>query len=123
MKQFLVVLMLLCPVGLMAQTKNAAKDFPLTVHVISSKWFPMPNEFGPEGSTAIEAKVVIDGVKYELDARPSLRPREGLLKPGDYKARLVKSKRPAPSYQENQSYVLQFPDGKTQRFYLEAVGR
>lgn len=120
MTRLLVVLMMLFPVVAMGQAK-AAKAFPLTVHVVGSKWVDVL-EWGGSTSgatTYMYLKVVIQGKKYELYTSRAVR--KGLLVPGDYKARLVKSKN-EPSYELDRTYELEFPDGKTEKYKLEAIG-
>lgn len=118
MKRLLVVLMLLCPVAVMGQTK-AVKDFPLTVHVLGSRWLILPVVIGGGASDVMQINVHISGKRYLLIAAP--KRHEGLLKVGDYKARLILDKQ-NPPYEIAQIYLLRFADGKTQKFYLEAIG-
>lgn len=120
MKRLMIVVMMLFPVAAMGQTK-AVKDFPLTVHVLGSKWVDVL-EWGGSASgatTYMYLNVVIQGKKYELYTSRAVRDR--LLVPGDYKARLVKSKN-KPSYELDRTYELEYPDGKTEKYKLEAMG-
>lgn len=119
MKKLVLVLLLMCPTALLGQ---ATEDFPLTVYVVSSKWVPKPLSVGGASAfTVMQISVVISGKKFELDSNAYLR--DGLLIPGDYKARLIKSKDKTPTYELNQTYLLQFPDGKTTKFFLEETGK
>lgn len=124
MKQLMVVLLMLCPVALMAQTSNAAKDFPLTVKVTSSKIEPIP---GNTSGTVRNVDMVnllratIGGKKYLLAA--SIRrgmityQHPVLIEPGDYPARLKWHNEPNPG-EVQQTYELRLPNGKTVLLFL-----
>ena len=116
MKRWVLMLMLMCPVALMGQPA-ATGGFPLTVHVTGSKWVTMPIGLSPR-RPVMQINVLIAGRRFELDAAPDRN--EGLLMIGDYKARLIEEEHHTP-YEMNQTYLLQFPDGKTQKFYLEGI--
>lgn len=122
MKRLMIVLMMLFPVVMVGQTASTAKEFPLTVHVVGSKWVEILSSGGP-GSfsrTYMYLSVSIGDRKYVLATGKKFN--EGLLLPGDYKGRLVEDYRPETPYELDQRYLLQFPDGKTQKFKVEAVG-
>jgi Tol biopolymer transport system component len=65
------------------------------------------------GSGWSELNVVIDGKKYCLSGGYA----DGVLSPGDYKAKLVKDQHKT-SYEADQTYEFLFPDNKTQRYNL-----
>jgi hypothetical protein len=86
----------------------AADSYPVAVHVSASE--------NPEsGRTVLD--VTLDGKKYELT---SLFKQDGLLIPGDYKAKLFASDT-KKSYEVNQLYELLLPDGKTAKYAVSGV--
>lgn len=138
MKWMLVVLMMLCPVVVMGQTGSAAPtkavtgEFPLTVHVVSSRIEASPGYCGETSSGVVLLdllRVTIGGKKYVLaDPIPGrsfpyglfARSRPVLIEPGDYSARLTEDKQPNPGEVER-TYELSLANGKTVRTYLWGV--
>ena len=105
MKSYTPILMLLFVslfVPLAGATSGSA-DYPITVHVTSSK----------AGVGYLELNVVIDGKKYCLSGGYA----GGILSPGDYKAKLVKDQHKT-SYETDQTYEFLFPDNKTRTYTL-----
>lgn len=94
-------------------------DYPIKVHVVSSRWVMEPAVLvGPQ--PVLRLDVVIDGKKYELEApalRANLQAGVTLLAPGDYKARLVQDVHKT-SYESSQTYEFLFPDNKTRKFFV-----
>lgn len=75
-----------------------------TCSTISDHCFPTQHLIAKVGERKIELR------KYESR-------REALLKLGTYSAKLVQDK-PTQSYRLNESYILTYPDGKTEKFDL-----
>jgi hypothetical protein len=117
MKKLVLALLLLSAVCFAAKKPNPA-DYPINLHVASSH-MDVGNAGWVESVTAI-----IGGKKYELMCSGRISPFEEsymILKPGDYKARLLKDKHPT-EYQAIQSYELLFPDNKVMEFNLVGMG-
>jgi hypothetical protein len=98
----LIVLLLLTKLTFAAPSPD---DYPINVHVSSSRYAPVST-----GNVEI-VSVTINGKKYELS--------DGyvgsLLSLGDYKAKLLKDEHRTP-YESFQVYEFLFPDGKTRKF-------
>ena len=105
MKKIMLVLLFLTLSAWANSNPNPA-DYPLKVHVISSRLY------APGGLTL---ETTIDGTKYTLWDNWNQ-----LLIPGDYKAKLIKDKR-VNSYQFNSEYELLYPDGKTEHFQVYGI--
>jgi hypothetical protein len=104
MKSYTLVLMLLFVslfVPLAGATSGSA-NYPTTVHVSSSQLY----------AGYLQLNVVIEGKKYCL-----LGVYDGVLLPGDYKAKLVKDEHKT-SYETEQTYEFLFPDNKTRKYNL-----
>jgi hypothetical protein len=86
----------------LAGATSGSADYPITVHVISSKVV----------KGYLQLNVVIDGKKYCLTGVYN-----GVLSLGDYKARLVKDQH-KNSYETEQTYEFLFPDNKTRTYTL-----
>ena len=116
MLRIAAVLLLASPLALLAGDKPAPA-YPLTVHVVSAKLGVIPD--GTAGGDPEEyLHVLIGGKKYILAT--AYGAKDGILLPGDYKARLVKNKQPR-AYSLTQTYEFLFPDGKTMKFDLEGI--
>lgn len=92
-------------------------EYTVNIHVVSSEVSANTNGRTPSIIGPQTLNVLIDGTKYELAAAPvsiSLT-KEGLIVPGDYKARLVSDKRKG-TYAYTREYELLFPDGTTKKF-------
>ena len=100
---------LLLTLSAWASSKPNPADYPLNVHVVSSKFDYQAGFF------VVLLQTTINGTKYTLKDNWNQ-----LLMPGDYKARLVKDKRDN-SYQFNSEYELLYPDGKTEHFSVYGV--
>jgi hypothetical protein len=122
MKGLLVVLMMLCPVVALGQTKAVTKDFPLTVHVISSRIHVLPSGAVIGAGYLDLLHVTIKGRKYVLAAEitkgwsiPSWP--FWLIEPGDYPAQLKEDKTLYPGEIERK-YKLRLTNGKTVDAFL-----
>ena len=93
--------LLISLVTALAGAAPAPADYPITVHVSSSR---------RRAVNTMELGVIISGKKYRLSGVGT-----GLLSLGDYKARLVKDEHKT-SYQSEQAYELLYPDNKTGRY-------
>ena|SRR5579875_4022392 len=119
--KYLPVFILLFGFGVLAGDTARAQppapsDFPLTVHVVSAKLVVIPDGTLPSAEEYLH--VLIGGKKYILAT--NYRTKDGVILPGDYKARLVKNKQPR-SYSLTQMYEFLFPDGKTMKFEMEGI--
>lgn len=97
----LAVPLLISPITPLAGAAPAPADYPITVHVSSSRL---------RAVNSMELGVIISGKKYCLSGVGN-----GLLSVGDYKARLVKDEH-RTSYQSVQTYELLYPDNKTGKY-------
>jgi hypothetical protein len=109
MKSYTLILMLLfvslfVPLAgaTSGSTTSGSTDYPISVHVVSSLLV----------GGYFQLNVVIEGKKYYLQGV-----YDGVLSPGDYKAKLVKDEHKT-SYEANQTYEFLFPDNKTRRYVL-----
>ena len=97
-------------------------EYPINVHVSSSRWFMEPSTIGPIARQKLD--VIIDGKKYELEAPAFQANLEAgvvtLLALGDYKAKLIQDQHKT-AYEASQAYVFLFPDKKIRKFIV--VGR
>jgi hypothetical protein len=100
----LIFMLLLIP---LAGATTDPTDYPVTVHVSSSRFL--------WNTGVLEVDAVIDGKKYLL-----VGPYNGVLSPGDYKAKLVKDEHKT-SYDTKQTYEFLFPDNKTRNY--DVVGQ
>lgn len=123
MKRLLIVMMVLCPVVVMGQTKLAAKEFPLTMHVISSRVKLAPANW--YRNFLLVLRVEIQGKKYVLAAPgfESLLAENPpvLIEPGNYPARIKKDETPN-SGEIRRTYELRLPDGKRVKAFVWGVG-
>ena len=93
-------------------------NYTIDVQVLNSKLAPLCS-IGNECHDQLLLKVNIGSDKFEL-AGWGL-PDRFLIRPGTYKARFVRNDSPN-SYQNRCVYEIQFPDGKTGKFDVVAVG-
>ena len=111
MKQIVLCMLILFTFVRAALSQNACT---INIHVTSSYVVASPGRF--EGAySAQKLDVLVDVKKYELTA--SVPNKGGLLKPGDYKARLVRDEHQS-AYEASQEYEFQFPDKKTRKFFV-----
>lgn len=97
---------LLLTLSAWANSNPNPADYPLTVHVISCHFYP---------SGGLVLETTINGTKYTLWDNWTQ-----LLRPGDYKAKLVKDKH-ENLYQFSAEYELLYPDGKTEHFHVYGI--
>jgi hypothetical protein len=128
MKWLVAVMMFLLPMVAMGQTGPGGKDFPLTIHVLSSVIEPVSDSTSDsvKGVDMLDLlRVTVDGKKYVL-----AEPVHGgffsgthpvLLEPGAYPARLKLNKQPNPG-ELRQTYLLQLKNGKTVLAFLWGIG-
>lgn len=81
-------------------------DYPLTVHVSSSRLIP---------PGVLRLKVTLDGKKLELQGNPG----PGILAPGDYKAKRTEDSQ--KSYDLRQTYEFLLLDHKTRKYWLVGI--
>jgi hypothetical protein len=118
-KTALLVLLVLAAYSWAAPNSD---EYPLNVHVSSSRWFMEPGILvGPIARQKLD--VIIDGKKYELEAsafQANLEAGVTLLALGDYKAKLIQDQHKT-TYEASQAYEFLLPDNKTRKFVV--VGR
>lgn len=93
-------------------------DYPVTVHVVSSRYVTQPE--GSKFTDRYEVlQVLVSGKKYELRGEdpPKLGHSFAIIVPGDYKAR-VTSDHQKNGYLIHKEYELLFPDGSKSKFYV-----
>lgn len=130
MKRLIVVLMMLCPVAVMGQKKTSAKEYPLTVHVASSRIEVVPDDalraaHFEEVRFIDLMRVTIEGRKYVL-AGVATRgiftiDHPVLIEPGDYPARVTLDKSPNPG-EVRRTYELRLANGQTVQAFLWGIG-
>jgi len=112
----LLVLLLLATFSWAASNPD---EYSINVHVSASHWVMAPTVLlGPE--PVLRLNVIIDGRKYELEARAAIANLEAgvtLLTPGDYKAKVIQDVHKT-AYESSQAYELLFPDKKTRKFMV-----
>lgn len=124
MKRLIVVLMLLCPLMAMGQTKAVTREFPLKVHVFSSRIQLVPGDT----NASVRAVNLLDlllvtaeGKKYVLAVPLKrgifARMDPVLIEPGDYPARIIKNETPNPG-EMMRTYELRLANGKTVKALL-----
>ena len=94
-----------------AQGKN---DYNVSVHVSASRSV----KYSESGPRYQRLDVTIDGKKYQLESELGMG---DVLKPGDYKARLVSEKHGKGDYDVRQIYEFQFPNNWTRRYVLVGI--
>jgi len=118
-KTALLVLLLLAAHSWAAPNSD---EYPVNVHVSSSRWFMEPSILGgPIPRQKLD--VIIDGKKYELEAstfKANLEVGVTLLALGDYQAKLIQDQHNT-TYEASQAYEFLLPDNKTRKFIV--VGR
>jgi hypothetical protein len=93
-----------------AGTEPNSADYTISVHVSSAR---------VNGRGAIRLKVTLDGKKCELEG---LDAESSLLKPGDYKAKMIPVKmKDVHTDDVYGSYEFLFPDMKTRRYGLVGI--
>jgi len=115
MRQIFLLFLLL---GSFHWAKAQSDEYPVNVHVSSSHWGMEPGIDRPQAVQKID--VVIDSKKYELQAEAlfaNFQHGVTLLKPGDYKAKLVTNVHKTEC-ESSQAYELLFPDKKTKKFFV-----
>jgi hypothetical protein len=110
MKYVVVLLLLFAPAFALAKDKSDA-DYPITLHVTSSRF-----DRGPEGSCCYVQHlfVALDGKKYELSDE---KVRKDLLHIGDYKAKIAKDEQDHP-FEFKREYEILLPSGETRTFLV-----
>lgn len=115
MKKALFALFLMAPAVALAQKPNPA-GYTIAVHVSSSRLVEFCTDV-TSGSNICgweqQLSVTIDGKKYELQSGTA----KALLRPGDYKARIVEDKSQR-YYEYVRTYEFLFPDGLTRKYFL-----
>jgi hypothetical protein len=110
---FVLLLTLFC------RAAQNTDEYPVNVHVSSSRWVMEPGPLGPESVQRLS--VTIDGKKYELEAlvalTANLHAGVTLLALGDYKAKLVQDVHKT-TYESSQAYEFQLSDKKTRKFIV-----
>jgi hypothetical protein len=125
MKKLLVLAVFLFPAISFATPAPQAADYNISVHVTHSKLVSLGGNNWVEFSPRLDA--VINGKKVELF---ELKIRSAVLRPGDYKARVVKTGEsdtksrmgqqgnPTPAYEDAVTYEFLLPDGSKRKFLL-----
>ena len=116
LRMLFIVLLLGAAPALQAQEKTATQEQPadkaqpatVTVNVLESKF--------EHGMCVVKA--VIDGQAYWLSG--PLYAKNGPLKPGEYKATLIKDEHKV-SYKIARTYEFLYPDGKKEKFMLIGI--
>jgi hypothetical protein len=119
-KTALLVLLVLAAYSWAAPNSD---EYPVNVHVSSSRWFMEPSILGGGPIPRQKLDVIIDGKKYELEAstfKANLEAGVTLLALGDYKAKLIQDQHKT-TYEVSQAYEFLLPDNKTRKFMV--VGR
>jgi len=112
-KHLLLFALLLCAMSAFAAKKPDPADYNVTVHVTASR---------VDGCIR-ELDAVIGGVNYQLSAACAKIPISvGVLKLGDYKAKLVKDDR-SSAFFIMQAYEILFPDGTKKKFDVVGVSQ
>ena len=106
MKKLVFAVLLFAVIPLAWADHNPA-EYTTTVHVVASRLVNHQAYYH-------ELSTVIDGKKVELQATS---PCYGLLKQGDYKAKLLNEGHKS-EYESWQVYEFLFPDGKTRRYVV-----
>jgi hypothetical protein len=92
-------------------------QYPIKIHVVSSRWVVEPAIDGPQALQRLT--VTIGGSKkYELEApvsKANLQAGVAILALGDYKAKLVSDEHKS-EYEFSRVYEFLFPDQHTRRF-------
>lgn len=116
MKKLLFPALLLCSVAACCQQPSST-DYPITVHVVSSRVISVWQGEKLPAAVKEDLTVVIDGKKYVLEGKA---PKTSLLSfgviaPGDYNAKLTQDRNKG-NYLRYQEYEILFPD-KTKRTF------
>jgi hypothetical protein len=106
-KNIVLALILVLPSLLYAENPNPS-DYPVAVHVLSSRLV-----ISHDGATQ-DLIATIDGKHVELEGTPI---QQYLLRTGDYKAKVAKDEH-SRSYEYEKIYEILFPDGKTRKFLV-----
>jgi hypothetical protein len=109
-----LALLLAVPV-ICAQAPSPAADYALTVRVVSSH---LMDDCSATCVWAQHLNVTINGKKYELE---DTNPRTDLIRPGDYKAKILEDKTTLP-YAYLRTYEFLFPDGQARRYIVVGEG-
>jgi hypothetical protein len=114
MKSLAFALVLLATLPMHAAPASAA-DFPLTAHVVYS----MNTTVGLNGEQRLDA--TIDGQPVKLACLATV----GVLKLGDYPARIspkITPRKSWKSYDQYTGYDLLLPDGKVRTYFVVGTG-
>lgn len=114
MTKTILALSLLFSLPLFAASPST--DYNLNIHVSQSRIGTDCSSVNKGESTCESVQqlsALIDGAKYELEAK-TLLPK-GIVALGDYKAKLTKDKQKS-THEFNRTYSLMFPDGSTRDF-------
>ena len=104
-----------------ANDKSDPSQFPLAVHISGTGYNPFSADDGPNRVLEI-VSATINGKHYQLYGRTSSAHAKccnGLINPGDYRARLSKDEH-RTSYESSQEFEILFPDGTTRNFEVIA---
>lgn len=112
----LLIACLLAAASCFAADKADPADYPLTVHVSGAA-------YGPPNELFLTLTATIKGMHYQLVGPTSsgklYSHANGLINPGDYRARLTVDEHKS-SYESMQQYEILFPDGTTRKFSVVA---
>lgn len=127
MKRWIAVLIVLCPLAAIGQTKVSASAFPLTVHVTASTMQLVPGDSHSNVSDVNFLnllRVTLSGKKYLLAVplRRGIFARMApvLIEPGDYPARVTLDKTPNPG-ELRRTYELRLENGKAVKAFLWGI--
>jgi hypothetical protein len=110
MKKLAFVVLTLCAALAWAGAEPNPADYTISVHVSSAR---------VNGRGLIRLKVTLDGKKCELEG---LDGENSLLKPGDYKAKMIPAKvKDVHTYDVYGAYEFLFPDMKTRKYGLVGI--
>ena len=127
-KVLIAILLLTSTLSWAAKPAPNSADYPVTVHVQSSKLIFTCLAVSSNCGSVQHLTVLIDGKKYDLDSdfvQHVLRLH--VLRVGDYKARIYVAPSKWPGFQNNDtpnayeyrlSYEFLFPDGQTRQYFV-----
>jgi hypothetical protein len=116
MKCVILAIILAATSVALAETSKDSKDYPVDVHVRSSRLITVCT--GGLCNGELHLMVVIDGKTFELSE--FVVPSQ-LMRVGDYKARILNDLVLSP-YRYSRSYEFLFPDGKKSKFVVVGEG-
>lgn len=109
MKKLILAALMLSALAVAGASPNPA-EYAVNVHIVASR-LVLHNVYHQQ------LTAIIDGKKYELQSTANIF---GVLKLGDYKARLVNDKQRS-NYESWQVYEFLFPDNRTRRFVVMEI--